>query len=138
MNKHTCSDKYRSICVAWLYMTLCFNAAAFLLQCMLCHPTCCSLTESLYFSSALISLLFFFLLPAAQRLNRDGWSHDGDTKAEAPPTPLPLQPNSSADYKAKTLHYFSSQTHLKHLLSSTCKYINIYTRIRKTSGHTTL
>lgn len=55
--QHTSNNKFKKkMCVVWLYekMTLCFCAAAVLLQCKLCHPSCCSLTQSLF-----LSLLWF-------------------------------------------------------------------------------
>lgn len=62
-------------------VTLCFNAAAVLLQCTLCHPTCCSLTLSLYFSLFFLLLSFHsyfsFFLSAAHQISWKGGAMRG-------------------------------------------------------------
>lgn len=68
--EYTSNNKCRfCVSVAWLCVnvTLCFSAAAVLLQCTLCHPTCCSLTQSLYFS--LLSFHSYFSFCCLQHTN---------------------------------------------------------------------
>lgn len=115
------NNKYRFFygCVS---VTLCFSAAAVLLQCTLCHPTCCSLTQSLYFSLLSFHSYFSFFLSAAHKLSRKG----GATRVTRR---LRLLLFLSANQRkklemqlffliqSKTLHYVSCQTQKKQLFS---------------------
>lgn len=78
-------------------VTLCFCGAAVLLQCTLCHPTCCALTQSvcLFYLFSFHSTFFVSVACSTQSELR-GRSNERVRVAHAPP--LPSQPQRKAEF----------------------------------------